>query len=123
MFEVKDSGVRETFDSGMVRDTTAGKVDYLLLRDGPMLHRWAAHITKGAGKYEKRNWMQAQTEEEVLRFKESACRHFEQWLAGDLSEDHAAAVFFNINGVEYTKGREPSDLSERKRSSWSCKVI
>jgi hypothetical protein len=104
-FGVKDSGERAKFDSGMVRDTTAGKVRYDLNFDGPMFERLAAHLTKGAVKYEPRNWMKASGAEERDRFKESAIRHFIQWLRGDLDEDHAAAVFFNINGYEYVKER------------------
>ena len=102
-FEVKDSGERKHFDSGMVRDTTEGKRDYLLVRDGPMYERWAEHLTKGARKYTKRNWMQANGPEELERFRQSAVRHFEAWLRGETDEDHAAAVFFNINGVEYVR--------------------
>lgn len=103
MFTVKDSGVREQFDSGMVRDTTEGKTDYALVLDGPMFKRWATHLTKGAIKYAKRNWMQANGDAELERFKESALRHFIQWYYGDRDEDHAAAVFFNINGAEYVR--------------------
>lgn len=104
-FKIKDSGERKKFDSGMVRDITEGKIDFLLIRDGVMYKRWAEHLTKGAIKYAKRNWMKAEGEEELNRFKESAARHFEQWLAGNVDEDHAAAVFFNINGAEYIKNK------------------
>jgi hypothetical protein len=104
-FTIKDSGERQQFDSGMVRDTTEGKTDYLLTRDGPMYERWAIHLTKGAQKYAPRNWMQANGEAELERFRESALRHFEAWLAGERDEDHAAAVFFNINGAEYVQDR------------------
>jgi hypothetical protein len=103
---VKDSGERVVFASGMQRDTTEGKTDYLLVRDGPMLRRWAEHLTKGAVKYDKRNWMKAAGYEELARFRESAARHFEQWLAGEVDEDHAAAVMFGINGAEYVKSRK-----------------
>lgn len=104
-FQVKDSGKREQFTSGMVRDTTEGKTDYSLILDGPMFVRWAIHLTKGAVKYAKRNWMQASGQAELDRFKESAFRHFLQWYQGEIDEDHAAAVFFNINGAEYVKQR------------------
>lgn len=107
-FSIKDSGVREQFDSGMVRDTTEGKIDYTLALDGPMFDRYAEHLTKGAKKYAERNWMKANGEAELARFKKSALRHFLQWLRGDVDEDHAAAVFFNINGAEYVKGRMKS---------------
>jgi hypothetical protein len=103
IFTVKDSGQRQEFESGMVRDTTTGKVDYSLCFDGPMFERLAEHLTKGAEKYEARNWMKASGEEELTRFKTSAIRHFMQWMRGERDEDHAAAVFFNINGYEYVK--------------------
>ena len=103
-YVVKDSGKREEFESGMVRDTATGKTDYLLVRDGPMYERWAEHLRKGAEKYAKRNWMQANGAAELERFRESAVRHMEAWLRGETDEDHAAAVFFNINGAEYVLG-------------------
>jgi hypothetical protein len=105
-FTVKDSGKRQEFASGMVRDVTDGKTLWSLVYDGPMLARWAAHLTKGAVKYAKRNWMKAVGEEELERARDSAARHFAQWMAGDTDEDHAAAVFFNINLAEYVKGHK-----------------
>jgi hypothetical protein len=47
--------------------------------------------------------MLADTPEDIDRFKRSAARHFEQWLDGELDEDHAAGLFFNVNGVEYVQ--------------------
>ena len=102
-FVIKDSGERKQFASGMVRDTAADKTLFTLVLDGPMFMRWAIHLTKGALKYAKRNWMQANGTEELERFRESAFRHFIQWYNGDVDEDHASAVFFNINGAEYVK--------------------
>jgi hypothetical protein len=104
-FVVKDSGVREEFDSGMVRDTEDGKPDFTLIRKGPMFRRWAEHLTKGAIKYGRHNWTNACSEEEYERFQRSAARHFEQWLNGERDEDHAAAVMFNLNAAEYVRDR------------------
>lgn len=100
-FVVKDSGKRQEFTSGMVRDVTEGKTDYTLVFDGPMLERWAEHLTKGAVKYEARNWLKASGAAELTRFRESAARHFVQWMKGDVDEDHAAGCYFNINGYEH----------------------
>jgi hypothetical protein len=100
-FSIQDSGERQEFDSGMVRDTAEGKVDYTLVFDGPLVDRYAAHLTKGAEKYAVRNWMQATGAEEMARFKVSATRHFRQWLRGEMDEDHFAATVFNMNGFEY----------------------
>lgn len=104
-FTIKDSGKKLKYDSGMVRDVATGKVDFSLATDGPMFERWATHLSKAVwcGKYEARNWMKANGDAELERFNQSAFRHFLQWLRGDVDEDHAAAVFFNINGAEYVK--------------------
>ena len=114
-FKTKDSGERKRFASGMQRDVTEGKIDYTLVLDGPMFQRWAELMDRGARKYDKRNWMKASGPEEYERFKESAFRHFIQWMNGDTDEDHAAAVLFNINGAEYTKAKgycKPGKLTE-----------
>jgi hypothetical protein len=109
-FVVKDSGERQQFAGGMVRDTARGKMDYTRLLDGPMLERWAIHLTKGAVKYPdtepgRPNWTLAAGDTELHRFRESAFRHLMQWLRGDVDEDHAAAVFFNVNGACYVQDR------------------
>lgn len=109
-FTVKDSGARQSFDSGMVRDTSANKIDYTRVLDGPMFDRWAQHLTVAAQKYPDiapgvANWTLADGPDELARFQQSAFRHFRQWLRGDTDEDHAAAVLFNINGYEYTRAR------------------
>lgn len=82
-----------------------------------MFRRWMRLLTAGAKKYEPRNWMRASGQEEYARFLESTARHFEIWYTWRAyginiedennpttdppSEDHAAAVFFNVNGTEY----------------------
>lgn len=107
-FEIKDSGERETFGSGMVRDTEDGKTDFTGLVFGPMLRRWAEHSTKGRAKYPDvapgvPNWTLADSPEELQRARRSAARHFFLWLEGIEDEDHAAGVFFNINEAENIK--------------------
>jgi len=108
--QVKDSGTRQQYDSGMVRDTSEGKIDYTRALDGPMFERWALHLTKACTKYPdiapgKSNWMLAAGDEELTRFRKSAARHFFQWFNGETDEDHAAAVLFNINGAEYVRDK------------------
>jgi len=106
-FTVKDSGKREEYESGMRRDTNEGKIRYDLVvpvsMKNPMLKRWAVHMAKGATKYGDRNWEKAAGLPEFSRFRESAFRHFMQWYLGENEEDHASAVFFNIQGAEYAK--------------------
>lgn len=110
-FVTKDSGERQFFETGMQRDVSVDKprFDLLLPLGVPyaeqMLTRWANLMARGAKKYASRNWERAATQEELDRFKESATRHFIQWLAGETDEDHAAATYFNIMGAEFVKGK------------------
>lgn len=116
-YTVRDSGKRESYDSGMVRDTAAGKTRPDLVRDGPMYLRWVRLLTLGAVKYAARNWMKASGQAEYDRFLESTDRHYTIWYTWrryginienpdkhtrePLAEDHGAATWFNMNGVEY----------------------
>jgi len=108
-FRTLDSGKRQQYKSGMQRDLQQGKprFDLILPKDMPykesMLYRWAMLMTRGFEKYGERNWEKANSEEEYNRFKASAFRHFIQWLSGEDDEDHASAIMFNINAVEYVK--------------------
>lgn len=120
-FILKDSGERQTFASGMVRDIAKAKIVWHSITEGPMLKRWARLLTRGKIKYPDvapgvGNWTLANGNEEYQRFRESCFRHFMQWYYGNVEydddgneiasqEDHAAAVFFNMNGAEYVKER------------------
>lgn len=102
---------QETFSSGMKRKTQAHKPRFELIiplsqrYDETLLYRWAKLMQKGTKEYSDRNWEQANSPEEIERFKAAAFRHFMQWLQGEEDQDHAAAILFNINGAEYVKGQ------------------
>ena len=98
-FITKDSGKREEFPTGMRRDTQDDKPRYDLI-DRAFLKRWAELMARGAKKYGEENWRKAATNDELTRFRSSALRHMFQYLEGDTSEDHAAAVAFNLAGAE-----------------------
>lgn len=116
-YVVTDSGERVSLEGGMVRDKADGKMRPDLVKDGPMFLRWVMHLTRGAVKYVARNWMKGLGQDALDRYLESADRHYTIWYTWrryginiedperptrePLKEDHAAAVFFNINGVEY----------------------
>jgi hypothetical protein len=116
-FVVKDSGKREEYASGMIRDIADDKIDYSRLLDGPMFERIARHLTIAArDKYKDvspgvPNWTLGDGLEELTRARKSAFRHMVQWLKGAVDEDHAAACFFNINLAEniLLKMKKPSD--------------
>lgn len=103
-YDIKDSGSRQTFSTGMQRDNGEKTLrpDLIWL---PGLIRLAQHYGKGALKYAERNWEKAKTIEEQLRFQASAFRHFIQWMRGDRDEDHMSAVIFNMFGYEYVRER------------------
>jgi len=100
VFETKDSGERAQFDSGMVRDTHAGKPRYGLIPLEP-LKRVAELYARGAVKYQARNWEKADSVVELERFRESAFRHLMQLFAGEIDEDHGAAVVFNVFAIMF----------------------
>ena len=107
---IHDSGQRQIFTSGSMRDPSAGKIKWSRVTFGPMLRRWAQHLTTAEAKYPDPrpgvpNFSLIETEEEYLRYKESAYRHFMSWFYNESGEDHASAVFFNINGVELIKDK------------------
>lgn len=109
-FQIKDSGKRTVFDGGMVRDASEGKIDYTTILDGPMYDRWASHLTKAKAKYPDispgiANWTLASGEQELQHARKSLSRHYRQYMRGDTDEDHGAAIFFNINEIEYIKAK------------------
>jgi hypothetical protein len=128
-FETKDSGERAQFESGMQRDTEAGKprFDLMIPLDVPydeqMITRLAALFGRGAVKYESRNWEQANSEEEMARMKSSGFRHFMQWMAGETDEDHAAAVMFNIIAHETTAYKVAAAERDRAAIAEACREI
>lgn len=103
-FEVKGGPPVER-ENGYLREDKSGKVDYTLALDGPMFKRYAEHLTKGAKRHGKRNWLLSGSQEALDDYRAGALRHLVQWLNGETDEDHAAAVIFNINGAEYVKER------------------
>ena len=94
-FTTKDSGERQEFDSGSVRDTRAGKGRFDLLP--PLaIKRLAQLYERGAAKYGDRNWELGQP---LSRYADSMLRHAFQAAAGETDEDHWAAVAWNAFAV------------------------
>ena len=110
-FITKDSGKREEFSTGMTRDTQDDKPRYDLI-DRAFLKRWAELMARGAKKYGEENWRKAATIEELTRFRSSAIRHMFQYLEGDRSEDHAAAICFNVAGAEMVEEKLKKGIGE-----------
>jgi hypothetical protein len=111
--ELPDSGKRELFESGAVRDIRGGKGRFDLLPPEALL-RYAVHMENGAGKYDDRNWEKGMP---ISRFFDSAMRHMVKYLAGYNEEDHLAAAMWNIGCIMHFEKNAPQwqDLPNRLR--------
>ncbi len=103
-FVTLDSGKRKEFKSGMLRDVSDDKPDFTLIWY-PFLLRLTNLLMRGLKKYGRNNWMKANGEEELERFKQSALRHMYQYLNGENGEDHQSAIVFNIMGAMYVESK------------------
>jgi dATP/dGTP diphosphohydrolase, N-terminal len=111
--EVKDSGKRQHFKTGSVRDTDKGKGRFDLIPPY-VLARLAQHYENGAAKYTDRNWEKGQP---LTRYIDSTLRHITKWLLGDDNEDHLTAAIWNLFAVvnterEIKEGKLPKELLE-----------
>lgn len=98
-FTVKDSGTRQSFETGAVRDTQEGKGRFDLIP--PIcLERLAKLYEAGAKKYEARNWEKGIP---VSRFIDSGLRHINKWRDGLRDEDHLIQAVFNLFGAVHTE--------------------
>lgn len=102
-FVTKDSGKRQNFSTGMVRDTQDGKPRYdLIPAEG--LRRLADLYARGAEKYDENNWQKGQPYSRVYA---SLFRHMMAWREGDKSEDHLAAVAWNAFALMWYDENKP----------------
>lgn len=65
--------------------------------------RVAELMMRGAEKYDEWNWQKGKDQVVFDRYGRSADRHFKQYILGDRTEDHAAALHFNLNGRMYVQ--------------------
>lgn len=112
-FVTKDSGEREEFSTGSVRDTRTGKGRYDLIPTLP-LKRLAQLYERGADKYGDRNWEKGQP---LSRYIDSAMRHLIAVAEGQDDEDHAIAVAWNMFALIHTqeavrRGELPEELDD-----------
>lgn len=110
---VKDSGKREEFTTGSVRDTRDGKGRFDLIPAYPM-KRLAVHYEHGSKKYGDWNWSRGQN---LSRYIDSALRHLNNYQAGDREEDHMIAAAWNIFAFVHTeemirRGKLPKELND-----------
>jgi hypothetical protein len=110
---LKDSGSRQEFSTGAVRDNQGGKGRYDLM---PMhaLFRLARVFEKGAIKYDDDNWRKGIP---LRRYLDSALRHLCKFAEGHRDEDHAAQAMWNLACMVETEhmihtGQLPAELND-----------
>ena len=107
--EVKDSGERRSYESGMVRDRSEGKGRFDLITPFALI-RLAKHYENGARKYDDRNWEQGAP---LTDFYDSAMRHLTKWMLRWDDEDHLAAALWNIAAIIHFEEQGREDLDNR----------
>lgn len=110
--QVEDSGTRQHFNTGAVRDIQVGKGRFDLIPPKAMF-RLAKHFENGAVKYGDRNWEKGIP---VSRYLDSALRHLFKYLDGRKEEDHLAAALWNISCALQTEMERPElqDIPKRQ---------
>ncbi|OQA51151.1 MAG: hypothetical protein BWY47_00198 [Bacteroidetes bacterium ADurb.Bin302] len=103
IMELPDTGKREFYDAGGMREPSTGKGRYDMLSPA-VLKRLAQHYENGARKYEARNWEKGIPDSRCF---DSAIRHMYSWLEGDQSEDHLAAAIWNISAIIHYETYNP----------------
>jgi len=100
-YVIKDSGKRQEFETGAVRDTQENKGRFDLL---PMfaLMDLAKHFQAGCQKYGDRNWEKGIP---ISRFVDSGMRHLTEFTVGMRDENHLIAAIWNLFCAYDTKQR------------------
>lgn len=104
----KDSGEREQYSTGMVRDTRTGKGRYDLI-PVEAIRRMAEVYERGATKYGDNNWRAGGP---YSRFIDSGLRHIYSYIRNEQSqveqdEDHLAQAVFNLFALIYLEQHKP----------------
>ena len=90
---MQDSGERETFETGAVRDAAEGKSRPDLF-SAFALERVGEWLRLGSLKYAENNWMKGMNYSRVVA---GLCRHLMKYRQRDNSEDHLAALIVNAS--------------------------
>ena len=99
MSDLKDSGTRQEFPSGAVRDAENNK-PMLELLPGWAVLAWGWVMEAGARKYTNRNWEAGMP---MSRYLASAHRHLELYRMGFRDEPHLWQALWNVGGAIHTQ--------------------
>lgn len=93
---------KRVFETGAQRDDNRGKIRPDLISP-LMLKALGRVMAEGAEHYGERNWEKGIPDEV---FKESASRHYVQWMNEETDEDHAAKIIFNVMGWIHNRDKQ-----------------
>lgn len=110
---LKDSGFREEFSTGAVRDRQQGKGCPSLV-PGWVVWLVSRVFEDGSRKYSSRNWEKGMP---LSHYLDSAERHLAKLKAGLRDEPHATQVIWNMIGYVFTAfqiklGIRPAELND-----------
>ena len=113
---LKDSGKREQFQTGAMRDAADDKPRPGLLSPFAA-ERKARIMALGAKKYAARNWEKGMPFSRVL---DSLERHLTAWKQGQMDEDHLAQLAWNADALLHfeegiKRGFLPAELDDMPR--------
>ena len=111
--KILDSGKRQSFSTGAVRDTQDDKGDLSLLPYYSILEL-AKHFQRGARKYDKNNFRKGIP---LSRYFDSCQRHLAKYAMGWEDEDHLISACWNLVALIETKkriemGQLPQELND-----------
>jgi hypothetical protein len=99
MADLKDSGTRQEFKTGAVRDTAGNKPLLELIPEwASFAYGWV--LEAGMRKYSARNWEKGMP---ISRYISSAKRHLAAYSLGFRDEPHLWQAFWNIGGAIHTQ--------------------
>jgi hypothetical protein len=114
---LNDTGLRKKISTGALRERAPGKGRFDAV--SPIaLERLALHMELADIKYKKgggcRNWEKGMP---LSFYEDGMRRHLNQWRLGDNSEDHLAAVLWNVMCLIHTQemieaGLLPQELAD-----------
>jgi len=97
------------FDSGAQRDTGEGKLRMSLIPQNE-LERVMKRFLDGAEKYGENNWTNGMP---LSVYYDCMHRHMTAWWKNDQSEDHAAAIVWNMLCAMWTEKNGDEVLDDR----------
>lgn len=92
---------------GMYREQKSDKLNYLSYFTPYTMERYAIHMKKAEKVHGRANWKKGGYPQE--EYLESAMRHLMLLWANDSTEDHAAAIIFNMLGYMHEDESEMLD--------------